>query len=219
MSLNTVTANFANASTSKGTIKADQIQVTAGGLVDAATGNAYAGTTVNAGAAGVATASEALVLDANKAVDTLVVTSPYFGAATGPAITASTPYVVATTGLVNITAANVNTGTYAAAPVVPHVTGLKFVPTGVKVRANGGIPSGSTLLELKEETSGTVIWSIALTTLAVANVWYSGPVDGTASSTLGTAGTAAKGIYACKTGGSFATATSVDFIVDGYWTT
>ena len=120
--------------------------------------------------------------------------------------------VLITTGLVNTTLANVNLGTYAAGPILAHLASHQFVPTEIKMRCNG-TPTVCTALNLIEETSGAVIFSTAIANLTTG-VWAG--VTSSAANTLGTAGTAGKGIYITATG-VLTTTTSVDVILTGYW--
>ena len=120
--------------------------------------------------------------------------------------------VIVTTGLVNTTLANVNLGTYAAGPILAHLTSHQFVPTEIKMRCNG-TPTVCTALNLIEESSGAVIFSTAIANLTTG-VWAG--ITSSAANTLGVAGTSGKGIYITATG-VLTTTTSVDVILTGYW--
>lgn len=113
--------------------------------------------------------------------------------------------------------------TAGTATAVPAVTGKSFVMTGAWMRANGGNLSGPTTVEIVIETTGTVMLSHVTADLT-SGVWRGcGTGDGTNVITGLTAGglvTAAKKLLVTDSGGSAAaTATSIDTIVVGYWTT
>ncbi len=147
--------------------------------------------------AGVAEASKGLILDANKVNDGVVV-------------------VLRT----NHPVANITAGTAIA---VPAVTGKQFVMRDAWLRAKGGSLSGPTTIELVVETTGTVMLS-HVTADMTQDTWRGcGTGDGTNVTTGITAGglvTAGKNVLLTDTGGTAAaTATSIDVIVSGYFTT
>lgn len=147
--------------------------------------------------AGTAVASKAVVLDANKYNDGVVCTIR-----------------------ANHLAAAITAGT---ATAVPAVTGKSFVLMAAWMRANGGNVSGPTTVEIVIETTATVMLSHVTADLT-SGVWRGGGTgDGTNVITGITAGglvTAGKKLLVTDTGGTgFATATSLDTICVGYWTT
>jgi hypothetical protein len=145
--------------------------------------------------AGAAEASKGVILDANKVNDGVVVVLRARHAAA--AITAGT------------------------ATAVPAVTGKSFCVMDARMRAIGGNLSGPTTVEIVEETSGDVFLSHVTADLT-ENVWHD-TATGTAVITNITAGglvVAGKKLLVTDTGGSaFATATHLDTIVVGYYTT
>lgn len=164
-----------------------------GGVTVSATAaelNASAGVT-----AGMAAASKAVVLDSSKVNDGVVLTIR-----------------------ANHLAAAITAGT---ATAVPAVTGKSFCVLDIRMRAKGGNVSGPTTVEVAEETSGTVFLSHVVADLT-QNTWV-GQVEGTPVKTGITAGgmvVAGKKLLVTDTGGTgFATATSLDTIVTGYYTT
>lgn len=118
----------------------------------------------------------------------------------------------------NHLAAAITAGT---AEAVPAITGKSFVCKDIFMRANGGNLSGPTTVEVVIETTGTVMESHVTADLT-SGVWR-GPADGTVVITGITAGglvTAGKKLLVTDTGGTgFATATSLDTICVGYYTT
>lgn len=144
---------------------------------------------------GSAAASKAVVLDANKVNDGVMLTIR-----------------------ANHLAAAITAGT---ATAVPAIAGKSFVCKDIVMRANGGNLSGPTTVEVVIETTGTVMESHVTADLT-DGVWR-GTADGTVVITGITAGgicTAGKKLLVTDTGGTaFATATSLDTIVVGYFTT
>lgn len=119
----------------------------------------------------------------------------------------------------NVLAAAVTAGT---AVVCPAVAGQRFQVLNLAMRCNGGNLSGPTTIEIVEQTAGTVFLS-HVTADMLSGVWNS-LIGGTAVITGMTAGgmtsAANKGLLLTDTGGTaFATATSADVIVCGYYTT
>lgn len=116
------------------------------------------------------------------------------------------------------TVAAVTAGTAVA---VPAVTGRSFCVIDARMRAVGGNLSGPTTVEIAEETSGDVFLSHVTADLT-SGVWHD-TATGTAVITNITAGglvVAGKKLLVTDTGGSAsATATHIDTIVVGYWTT
>ena len=175
--------------------------------------------------AGVATASKAAILGTNKELDEFHTAALYLGAGAGTlvgstaaqldAAVAGTPLVYRT----NVTAAQVNAG---ATAVVPAVAGKRFQVLHISMAAAGGNVSGPTTVEVVEETAGTVFLSHVTADLT-SGVWHN-HVTGTPVITGITAGgmTAVdnKALIVTKTGGTdFATATGLDVVVVGYYTT
>lgn len=117
------------------------------------------------------------------------------------------------------TAAAIMAGTAIALPAA--ATGLQFICKDIWMRAVGGNLSGPTTVEVVIETTGTVMESHVTADLT-AGAWR-GPADGTVVITGITAGglvTAGKKLLVTDTGGTaFATATHLDTIVAGYFTT
>lgn len=131
------------------------------------------------------------------------------------AAVAGTPLVFRT----NVTAAQVNAG---VTPVVPAVAGKRFQVLHIAMAAAGGNVSGPTTVEVVEETAGTVFLSHVTADLT-SGVWHN-LITGTPVITGITAGgmTSAdnKALIVTKSGGTdFATATGLDVIVVGYYTT
>jgi len=145
--------------------------------------------------AGTAAASKAVVLDANKVNDGVVLTLR-----------------------ANHLAAAIIAGT---ATAVPAVAGKSFCVLDIRMRAIGGAVSGPTTVEVVEETTAEVFLSHVVADLT-ENTWV-GQVEGTPVITGITAGgmvVANKKLLVTDTGGTdFATATSLDTIVTGYYTT
>ena len=111
--------------------------------------------------------------------------------------------------------------TAGTATAVPAITGRSFCVIDARMRAVGGNLSGPTTVEIVEETSGDVFLSHVTADLT-SGVWHD-TATGTAVITNITAGglvVAGKKLLVTDTGGSAsATATSIDTIVVGYWTT
>lgn len=175
--------------------------------------------------AGVATASKAAILGANKNLDEFHTAALYLGAAAGTLVGSTAAQIdaaVAGTPLVyrtNVTAAQINAG---ATAVVPAVAGKRFQVMHISMAAAGGNVSGPTTVEVVEETAATVFLSHVTADLT-SGVWHN-LVTGTAVITGITAGgmTSAdnKALIVTKTGGTdFATATGLDVVVVGYYTT
>lgn len=175
--------------------------------------------------AGTVEASKVVVVGANKEQDEVHTAALYLGAGAGTlvgstaaqldAAVAGTPLVYRT----NVTAAQVNAGTTA---VVPAVAGKRFQVLHIAMAAAGGNVSGPTTVEVVEETAGTVFLSHVTADLT-DGTWHN-LVTGTPVITGITAGgmTSAdnKALLVTKTGGTdFATATGLDVIVVGYYTT
>jgi hypothetical protein len=119
------------------------------------------------------------------------------------------------------TAAAITAGTATALPA--GAAGVQFIVTDANMRAFGGAASGPTTVEITIETTGTVVLSHVTADLT-EGVWRGcGTGDGTVVKTLITSGgkvTAAKKLLVTDTGGTgFATATHLDTIIVGYWTT
>lgn len=120
----------------------------------------------------------------------------------------------------NHLAAAITAGT---ATAVPAIAGRSFVvlPNGIFMRAVGGNVSGPTTVEVIIETTGTVMESHV--TADLTDGAWRGTADGTVVITGITAGgivTAGKKLLVTDTGGTgFATATSLDTICVGYYTT
>ena len=118
----------------------------------------------------------------------------------------------------HLTAAAITAGT---ATAVPAVDGKSFVCKDIRMRAVGGNLSGPTTVEVVIETTGTVMESHVTADLT-DGVW-NGTANGTVVITGITAGglvTAGKKLLVTDTGGTgFATATHLDTIVVGYYTT
>lgn len=116
------------------------------------------------------------------------------------------------------TAAAIAAGT---AEAVPAIAGRSFVCKDIFMRAIGGAVSGPTTVEVVIETTGTVMESHVTADLT-ENTWR-GTADGTVVITGITAGglvTAGKKLLVTDTGGTaFATATHLDTICVGYYTT
>ena len=152
-------------------------------------------TYLDAVTAGTAAASKAVVLDANKVNDGVVVTIR-----------------------ANHLAAAITAGT---ATAVPAVAGKSFCVMDARMRANGGNLSGPTTVEIVEETSGKVFLSHVTADLT-DGVWHD-TATGTpviAGITGGGLVVAGKKLLVTDSGGTqFATATSLDTIVTGYYTT
>jgi hypothetical protein len=113
--------------------------------------------------------------------------------------------------------------TAGTAVVLANVAGYSFVVKDAWMRAIGGNLSGPTTVEIAEETSGDVFLS-HVTADMTENVWRGcGTGDGTNVITNITAGglvVANKKLLLTDTGGSgAATATHIDTIVAGFWTT
>ena len=174
---------------------------------------------------GTAADSKAAVLGANKNLDEFHTAALYLGAGAGTlvgstaaqldAAVAGTPLVYRT----NVTAAQVNAG---VTPVVPAVAGKRFQVMHISMAAAGGNVSGPTTVEVVEETAGTVFLS-HITADLTDGVWHN-LVTGTPVITGITAGgmtsTDNKALIVTKTGGTdFATATGLDVVVVGYYTT
>jgi hypothetical protein len=209
---NTPTADFRNRA-GTGTVAADQLVDTDGNLVSGIT----VSTTAIKAELDALHSQGAVAADFAK-LHALTVTAAQVNTAAG-VVQTPTPYAVGCTGIVNITTANANTGTFAAAPVLAGVTGLKFVPVEVKFRCNGGTTAGMTALTVVEETSGRVICSVAIADLITGH-WATcfSAAAGNVGLYIGVAGTAAKGLY-LKTTGTLTSTTSIDVMVFGYWTT
>jgi hypothetical protein len=116
------------------------------------------------------------------------------------------------------TAAAITAGT---AEAVPNIAGKSFCVIDARMRAIGGNLSGPTTVEIVEETSGDVFLSHVTADLS-ENVWHD-TATGTAVITNITAGglvVANKKLLVTDSGGTgFATATHLDTIVVGYYTT
>jgi hypothetical protein len=175
--------------------------------------------------AGVATASKTAVLGANKNLDEFHTAALYLGAGAGTLVASTAAQIdaaVAGTPLVyrtNVTAAQVNAG---ATAVVPAVAGKRFQVIHISMAAAGGNLSGPTTVEVVEETAGTVFLS-HITADLTDGVWHN-HITGTPVITGITNGgmTSAdnKALIVTKSGGTdFATATGLDVIVMGYYTT
>lgn len=175
--------------------------------------------------AGTQVASKAVVADANVNTGVVKATELHVGATGAEVQIASTPAqidaAVAGTPLVyraNHLAAAIIAGT---AEAVPAVAGKSFCVLDIRMRAKGGAVSGPTTVEVVEETSGEVFLSHVIADLT-EDTWV-GQVEGTPVITGITAGgmvVANKALLVTDTGGTdFATATSLDTIVVGYYTT
>lgn len=199
---------------------------------------AAAGTAVSATAAelnknagvtgGTAAASKTAVLGANKELDEVHTAALYIGAGAGTAMTATAVELNALAAGVpalgyqviraNHPAADITAGT---ATAVPAIAGKSFVCKDIFMRAVGGNVSGPTTVEVVIETTGTVMESHVTADLT-SGTWR-GTADGTVVITGITAGglvTAGKKLLVTDTGGTdFATATSLDTICVGYYTT
>ena len=164
---------------------------------------------------GTAQASAALVTDANGNVNLPTGTGIEVN---GVPVVGSTVKSLVTTGLVNTTLANIKTGTYAAAPVLAHLAGHQFVPTDIKVRADGSTATTADGVQIVEETSGHVIAQFPIALLTAGQlVTVAGA--GVLAAYLGVAGTAAKGLYLSAYGSGTLAGLSggLDVIVTGYW--
>ncbi len=222
---------------SKSALKAGQIQVSANGLLDAATGEAYAGisTTTSSSTAelnfndgsiaGTAVASKTAVLGANKELDEFHTTALYLGAGAGTLVTATaaelnqlhSTLLPVTTALVNTAASAITTlATYSTTPVLAGVSGKTFTPTDVKMRANGGNVATATVVSLLETTSNAVVFSATAASLT-SGQWVSVATAGAIGTQIGVAGTANKSLFLKATSGTVGTATSIDVIVTGFW--
>jgi hypothetical protein len=102
---------------------------------------------------------------------------------------------------------------------IPGVAGFKFVPTSVFVRNNGSAPTTATLICVKEETGGTVLFSWPVAAWAGGNGAVAG--IGTASAVLTGLGvpqpTAGKGLVMDATVGNAGATTSMDLVITGYY--
>lgn len=174
---------------------------------------------------GTAAANKFAALGANKNLDEFHTAALYLGAGAGTLVSSTAAQIdaaVAGTPLVyrtNVTAAQVNAG---VTPVVPAVAGKRFQVMHIAMAANGGNVSGPTTVEVIEETAGTVFLS-HITADLTDGTWHN-LVTGTPVITGITAGgmTSAdnKALLITKSGGTdFATATSLDVVVVGYYTT
>lgn len=107
------------------------------------------------------------------------------------------------------------------AVAVPAIAGRSFCVLDARMRAVGANLSGPTTVEIAEETSGDVFLS-HVTADMTKDAWQD-TATGTAVITNITAGglvVAGKKLLVTDTGGSAAaTATHIDTIVVGYWTT
>jgi hypothetical protein len=166
---------------------------------------------------GTAQADHAVVLDALKKIDVLDITTLKIG---GTTVTSSVAQLNSEPVLVfrkNVTAAQVHAG---ATAIVPAVAGKQFQVINILMRANGGTVSGATTVGVKED-GGAIFLSQAAAGLTVAAGWL-GTVTGTPVITGITAGgltaVANKALLAYDAGGTTATATSLDFIVTGFYT-
>lgn len=174
--------------------------------------------------AGVAEASKAAVLGANKNLDEFHTAALYLGAGAGTLVASTAAQIdaaVAGTPLIyrtSLTAAQVNAGVTA---VVPAVAGKQFQVLGISMRATGGAVSGPTTVEVVEETAGTVFLSHVTADLT-QDTWHNlvtGTPVITGMTAGGMTGVANKALIVTKTGGTdFATATGLDVIVSGYYT-
>ena len=125
----------------------------------------------------------------------------------------TSPLVIRT----NVSAANVHG---AATAVVPAVAGMRFQVQNIAMRANGGNVSSAVTLGVKEDGGAVFLSHIAAD--MTATVWHN-TVTGTPVITGMTSGgmtaVANKALLAYDAGGTTGTATSIDFIVVGYYTT
>jgi len=159
------------------------------------------------GASNVITAAEFEVLEGLAATGS--------SAAQLDAAVAGTPLVYR----VNHLAAAVTAGTGIA---VPAVAGKRFNVLSIMMRANGGNVSGPTTVGVKED-GGAIFLSHVIADLTAA-VWHdlaTGTAVKTGITSGGTTAVANKGMLVYCAGGdtTFATATSLDTIVVGYYTT
>ncbi|MCR4338520.1 MAG: hypothetical protein NUW01_01390 [Gemmatimonadaceae bacterium] len=226
-------ASATNATTGKAAILGTGGALTIGGALTAVTSIGIGGAVLTEAememldtlSAGVATASKAAILGANRELDEFHTAALYIGAGAGTlvgstaaqldAAVAGTPLVYRT----NVTAAQVNAGTTA---VVPAVASKRFQVLHISMAAAGGAVSGPTTVEVIEETAGTVFLSHVTADLT-DGVWHN-HITGTPVITGITNGgmTSAdnKALLVTKTGGTdFATATGLDVVVVGYYTT
>lgn len=168
---------------------------------------------------GTAAASKAVVLSAASKIDTLDITALKInGTAVGStaaqidAAVAGTPLVYRT----NVTTAQVNAG---ATAVVPAVAGKRFHVLSILMKSNGNVGTATTA-GVKED-GGAVFLSHVAADLT-NGVWHdhvTGTPVITGITSGGTTAVANKALLAYCAGGVMDTATSIDYIVCGFYTT
>jgi hypothetical protein len=117
---------------------------------------------------------------------------------------------------VNVSTALVNAG---ATAVVPAVTGQRFHVLSIMMRSNGAV-AGATTVGIKEDGGAVFLSHIAAD--LTSGVWHdhaTGTPVITGITSGGTTAVANKGLLAYCAGGTLITATSIDYIVCGYYTT
>jgi len=169
--------------------------------------------------AGVAEASKVAVLGATKNIDTLDVAALKIGGVAVASTAAQLDAAVAGTPLIyrtNVLTADVNAG---ATAVVPAVAGKRFHVESIMMRSNGNVGTATTV-GVKED--GGAVFLSHVTADLTNGVWHdlvTGTPVITGITSGGTTAVANKALLAYCAGGVMDTATSIDYIVCGYYTT